>query len=157
MENNRKMVIFPHNGALAKNEFQSISTQKGQLLANKIEFAMRQKQYNRQQFANVMGVQPSIVTRWLSGNHNFTVETLFDIEEELGVQLVAIQQPVHKKMTYHMIVGSGQTQLLNDSPFIKALSNIASHVSNNLVIKTTCIRNAADNINFSELFKIQGK
>ena len=112
MENTIQQFMFHQCETSSKSELQSISAQKGQLLSKKIETAMKQKKYNRQQFANIMGVQPSIITRWLSGGHNFTVETLFDIEEQLDIQLIAIDKPVYKQMSFHMVVGSPPTQHL---------------------------------------------
>lgn len=127
MENNvQKVVLYQHD--TSKAEVQSITKLKGQLLSKKIETAMKLKNYNRQQFAGIMGVQPSIITRWLSGGHNFTVETLFEIEEQLDVQLISIDRPAYKQMSYHMVVGSAPTQHLHTS-FINELSGImASNV-----------------------------
>ena len=34
---------------------------------------------SQQEFAGKMGKQPSEVSKWLSGNHNFTIDTLSDI------------------------------------------------------------------------------
>lgn len=42
---------------------------------------------NRKEFASRMNIQPSTVTQWLSGKHNFTIDTLFKVEEVLGVQI----------------------------------------------------------------------
>lgn len=38
-----------------------------------------------------MGQLPSVVTRWLSGPQNFTLDTLSDIEEMLGVHLLVTE------------------------------------------------------------------
>lgn len=61
-----------------------------QLLAKKIEKGMKEKQLTRKQFAIMMNVQPSIITRWLKGNHNFTINTLYSIEESIGIKLIEI-------------------------------------------------------------------
>jgi hypothetical protein len=37
-----------------------------------------------------MEKRPSEVTKWLSGNHNFTLETISQIEKQLGVTLITI-------------------------------------------------------------------
>lgn len=44
----------------------------------------------RKDFAQRMGVQPSVVTRWLSGNCNFEIVTIFKIEVVLGIQLIIV-------------------------------------------------------------------
>jgi transcriptional regulator with XRE-family HTH domain len=95
-------------------------TQKCFLLAKKIEQAMKGNGLTRQSFAALMDVQPSIITRWLSGSHNFTTETLFDIEEKLRIKLLAIDSPVQATLNFHLYVSSGQTLLSN----IKEMKNI---------------------------------
>lgn len=60
------------------------------LLAAKIDDAMKAKGLNKSQFAELMGKHESVITRWLSGTHNFTSDTLFDIGRKLGVKLINI-------------------------------------------------------------------
>jgi transcriptional regulator with XRE-family HTH domain len=38
----------------------------------------------------MMGKSPTVISEWLSGERNFTVDTLTDIEEVLGVQLLDV-------------------------------------------------------------------
>jgi transcriptional regulator with XRE-family HTH domain len=157
MKRNDQMIIFHQGETATKNEFQPISTQKGQLLAKKIETAMKERCFNRQQFAGIMGVQPSIITRWLSGNHNFTVETLFEIEDQLGIQLIAIEKPVYKQMSFHMVVGSEPAQHLNSS-LVEVLSGIIpSRVTYCIGSKTNFIDDSSENLNFMEFFKVHDK
>lgn len=59
-------------------------------LAQAIENAMKARGFNRIDFAHLMAVQPSIITRWLSGHHNFTIATLFKIEVALETQIIYI-------------------------------------------------------------------
>lgn len=61
---------------------------KKKLIAEKIKLAMKEHRLSHGDFAWIMGVQPSIVTRWLSGTHNFTIETLLKIEEKLKIELI---------------------------------------------------------------------
>ena len=35
----------------------------------------------------MLGQQPSVVTKWLSGTHNFTADTLADIQRVLEISL----------------------------------------------------------------------
>lgn len=153
---NGQITMFHHGEVSAKNELQPISTQKGQLLATKIEMAMKEKRYNRQQLAAAMGVQPSIITRWLSGNHNFTVETLFEIEDQLGVQLIAVERPVYKKMNFHMVVGSEPTQHLHPS-LVESFSGTTSRVTYCVGSKAKFIDDLSDNSSLFEFFKLQNK
>ncbi|OFX30868.1 MAG: hypothetical protein A2X08_13460 [Bacteroidetes bacterium GWA2_32_17] len=68
-------------------------TEKNMLLALRILKAMQTKKLNRIKFAEEMGVHPSVVTKWLSGTHHFTTETLFDIEEKLNICIINVVEP----------------------------------------------------------------
>lgn len=61
---------------------------KRMMLAVKIEEAMKRRGLNQIQFARLMGKSPTVISEWLSGDRNFTTDTLTDIEEALGVQLL---------------------------------------------------------------------
>lgn len=63
-------------------------TDKKMILAVKIANAIKAKGHNKSEFAEVLGKQPSEISKWLSGTHNFTVETLMDIEQVLSIQLL---------------------------------------------------------------------
>ena len=60
---------------------------KKKQVAEKIKGRLKELGINRQQFAGMMKVQPSSVTKWLSGTHNFTSFTLFEIERILDLPL----------------------------------------------------------------------
>ena len=57
-------------------------------IAAKISTRLTELGINRQEFAYAMGVQPSSVTKWLKGAHNFEMKTLFKIERVLQMSLV---------------------------------------------------------------------
>ena len=81
-------------------------TEKNMLLALRILKAMQTKEWNRIKFAEEMGVHPSVVTKWLSGTHNFTTETLFDIEEKLNICIINVVEPqqIETIVTYQIQV-----------------------------------------------------
>lgn len=62
-------------------------------LAAKIYDAMNAKGWNRKTFAEKLGKEQSEITRWLSGTHNFTAESLWNIGDTLGIDLL----PVHSR------------------------------------------------------------
>ena len=66
--------------AFAKN-------QKRMLLAARIDEAIKAKGWKKNQFASKIGKTPSEISKWLSGTHNFTADTLFRIEFILDIQL----------------------------------------------------------------------
>ena len=57
-------------------------------LAVKINESLRSRGLTNQEFAFMIGKKPSEITRWLSGTHNFTTETLWEIERVLKIQLL---------------------------------------------------------------------
>ncbi|MFW6327570.1 MAG: helix-turn-helix domain-containing protein [Bacteroidota bacterium] len=67
-------------------------TNKRMLLAARIDDARRIKGWNKKAFAEIMGQQPSVITKWLSGTHNFTTDTLFELEEKLGINLIQVEK-----------------------------------------------------------------
>ena len=63
-------------------------TRKRMMLAVKIEEAMKRRGLNQAQFAKMMGKSQTVISEWLSGERNFTTDTLTDIEGVLGIQLL---------------------------------------------------------------------
>lgn len=80
-------------GVLAKllaniDEKEMARTRKRMMLAAKIEDAMKRRGLNQAQLARLMGKSQTVISEWLSGDRNFTVDTLADIEEALDVQIL---------------------------------------------------------------------
>lgn len=59
------------------------------LIAARIADAMQAQHLNQKQFAQMMGRTESEISDWLSGNRNFTIDTLFDIGQALGVTFLS--------------------------------------------------------------------
>ncbi|MCT4581081.1 MAG: helix-turn-helix transcriptional regulator [Flavobacteriales bacterium] len=69
----------------------SEKVKKKMLLASKISEGMAKKGFKKVDLMKATGQKnPSVITKWLSGTHNFTIDTLFEIEEALGIELVKI-------------------------------------------------------------------
>ena len=45
-------------------------------IANRIDALIKKKGLTQKEFADSIGKRPSEVTKWLSGQHNFTIRTL---------------------------------------------------------------------------------
>lgn len=75
-------------GSMLNNvDKQSLSrTRNRMLLAMKIESAMREKGLTQKQFAKIMGKTESEISDWLSGNRNFTSDTLLDMEHAVNIR-----------------------------------------------------------------------
>lgn len=78
------------------------------LIAVKIADALEAKRLSNKAFAKLMGKSESEVSEWLSGNRNFTVDTLSDISDCLGIRLLPVSDmrahrvsfvEMHKKVT----------------------------------------------------------
>ncbi|MFO7924342.1 MAG: helix-turn-helix transcriptional regulator [Bacteroidales bacterium] len=76
------------------------------MLAARIADAMKAKKWkNKELLAAVGKTNPSIITKWLSGTHNFTVDTLVELEEALGISLINLEEKEQETvMTYHFVI-----------------------------------------------------
>lgn len=63
-------------------------TRNRMFLAIRIANGIQAKGWTQKQFALEMGKTESEVSEWLSGNRNFTVDTMTDIERCLGIRLL---------------------------------------------------------------------
>lgn len=57
-------------------------------IAKEIEALMKEKGLTKKQFADALGKKPSEVTKWLSGQHNFTIRTLAMLSSFFGRPLI---------------------------------------------------------------------
>jgi ribosome-binding protein aMBF1 (putative translation factor) len=82
-------------------------TDNRMMLASKIKDGMDAKGWKNKHLANALNQQPSVITKWLSGTHNFTSDTLSDIEDVLGIKLFAVEEDkVSQVIHYHLNVTS---------------------------------------------------
>lgn len=72
------------------SEIDQIKTNRSMLLAAKIDERLKALDLKKGQFALAMKVPPSVVTKWLKGNHNFTINTLTEIEDVLKIKLINV-------------------------------------------------------------------
>jgi len=70
------------------DELSLAKTRNRMLVAAKIADAMRCSSMNQKQLAQKMGKTESEVSEWLSGDRNFTLDTLTEIERTLNVTLL---------------------------------------------------------------------
>lgn len=72
------------------DEVELTRTRKRMMLTVKISEAMIKCGYTKEQFAHLMNKDVSIISDWLSGDENFTINTLMDIENILGIKLLNV-------------------------------------------------------------------
>lgn len=59
-------------------------------ISERIDALMRQKGLSRKQFAEALGHRPSEITKWLSGQHNFTIATLAILFSFFGQPIIMV-------------------------------------------------------------------
>lgn len=60
-------------------------------ISNKLDALMREKGLNKKQFADAIGKRPNEITRWLSGEHNFTISTLAMLSSFFGESIISVK------------------------------------------------------------------
>ncbi len=64
-------------------------------LAARLDEALKARGWSQKTLSERLSKSPSEISKWLSGFHNFTSDTLFDLEEVLGIGLINVsEQPV---------------------------------------------------------------
>ncbi len=71
---------------LAKRE----ETRLSFAISNRLDALMKEKDLNRKQLAEALGKRPNEVTRWLSGEHNFTIATLAMLSTFFGKPIISV-------------------------------------------------------------------
>lgn len=113
-----------YNSSLIDEIFESISPKEEKrikskmLLAAKIEDAMKAKGWNKTKLLEATGQKnPSVATKWFSGTHNFTFDTLFDIQEALEINLLNIEETTEEVVIkYSFVVQSVPTIYQENNP-----------------------------------------
>ena len=59
-------------------------------ISNKIDSLMQERGLSKKQFADQIGKRPSEITRWLSGQHNFTISSLVMLSEFFGKSIISV-------------------------------------------------------------------
>ncbi len=111
--------------------------EKRMLLAQKISEGIKANGWRKIDFARALNKRPSEVTKWLSGTHNFNSDTLFAIEEILGIELITTEsQPKEQISTFHISVSqkqsfseSGLADFWGGSDFNKSIYSSTPHLS----------------------------
>lgn len=59
-------------------------------ISDRIDALMRQRGLSKKQFADALGRRPSEITKWLSGQHNFTIATLAMLSSFFGQPIITV-------------------------------------------------------------------
>lgn len=75
------------------------------IIAAKISDALKAKGWKHADLLNALGKKnPSEVSKWLSGTHNFTIDTLVELENVLDISLLNIEMEQEKSIASYTIV-----------------------------------------------------
>ncbi len=84
MEN--KSNILQRLNAESNDNYEKVASRMR--LAMKIADAIEASGMTKKEFAARLGKHPSEISKWLSGTHNFTHDTLFEISKVLDIDLI---------------------------------------------------------------------
>jgi len=59
-------------------------------ISNRISYLMEKRGLSKMALAQALGKRPSEITKWLSGQHNFTVKTLSMLSVFFGEPLISV-------------------------------------------------------------------
>ena len=74
-------------------------------IARRIYDVLKKKGWSKTDLAKATGKKTPVVTRWMSGNHNFTMRTIAEIETALGEDILSVKQDRrsrHSTKQYHI-------------------------------------------------------
>ena len=94
---------------LDKNEIENIKQLS--LISARIELKRKEMKMGQKEFAKYMGVSQGMVSKWESGEYNFTITTLHDICKKLNLTF----EPVIRENVYHEDEGFELVKITYDS------------------------------------------
>jgi ribosome-binding protein aMBF1 (putative translation factor) len=89
-----------------KDPLQTQRVRMSMMLAAKIAEGIKNQGFSKGGFAEVMKKKQSVISRWLSGTHNFTSDTLSDIQQVLGIRLLAAEEIKQRTLISETVYGS---------------------------------------------------
>ena len=118
---------------ISPDEYQLV--EKKMLLAAKIDEAIKARGWQKQDLAKALRKRPSEISKWLSGTHNFTIETLWEIEKVLNVELINLHEkkPEETIVRYKPVIIE---KIVEKWPFDQIFSFIGSDYTSDIVTES---------------------
>jgi ribosome-binding protein aMBF1 (putative translation factor) len=114
---------------------QTAKVKKRMMLAAKIDDGIKAKGWKKKDLAEALNKQPSEITKWLSGTHNFTSDTLWDIEDVLDIELISLADKKQEQVTYYYLTVSQKPETKSsDSIIINDLDELIPTLSKSFKI-----------------------
>lgn len=82
-------------------------------IAVRILDVLDRKGWNKSDFARAMGKKESEISKWLSGQHNFTIQTIAKIETVLGDDIISVKK-YRKSSKGYMVTSDGKREWLSE-------------------------------------------
>jgi DNA-binding Xre family transcriptional regulator len=82
-------------------------------IAARIDEILARKGWNKTDFANAMGKTNAEISKWMSGQHNFTIATIAKIEVALGEDILSVKH-YRKPVSGYNALPERRKRLLND-------------------------------------------
>lgn len=90
-------------------------------LAARIADLIVEKGWSKSEFAAKVGKQPSEISKWLSGTHNFTIDTLCEIAVTMDIEFAELLSEHKTQITIYKQTVSKQI-VAEPSPYFNFLS-----------------------------------
>lgn len=84
-------------------------------IAKRISEVLASKHWSQADLAKATGKKAALVSRWLSGTHNFTIRTLAEIETALGAPIVVVYKTRNRKIVDGYMIRARKPIYLTDS------------------------------------------
>ncbi len=96
------------------------------MLAVRIAEAMKAKKWKNKDLLEAVGRDnPSVITKWLSGTHNFTTETLVEISSALGISLLNLEERSNEiEVVYYPLYIRSDVHASNTQSFKSIYNNL---------------------------------
>lgn len=75
-------------GITVREEIEKFTSHSAEIAIMIMNFIRSQEGMTKKDFAKLVGKTPTDITRWISGSHNFTIETLSLIEVKTGMKIL---------------------------------------------------------------------
>lgn len=73
--------------------------EKNLAISEKVRMALEEKGWSKNHFAEVLGKNPSEISKWLSGTHNLTLKSIVKMEIALDLDLMNL----NKEKEFHYV------------------------------------------------------
>ena len=124
----RMMAKMPDDVKIFVNKYADIVVRVNQLL--------REKKYSQKDLAEKLEKSPSEISKWLSGNHNFTLRSIAKLEAELGDTILYVPkrisfQTYSEKKVHFTILKNDYVKIPSDfTPAIASIHKTENTISN---------------------------